>query len=113
MGQPVIFNRTEEEFFSLGTRCAAWLYRPTGIENPPIIIMAHGFAGERSFGLPDFAERFVAQGWAVYIFDYRCFGDSDGTPRNNVNPYKHNEDWDAAIISVRNLTGIDASKIVL
>ena len=113
MGQPVIFNRTEEEFFRLGTRCAAWLYRPTGIENPPIIIMAHGFAGERSFGLPDFAERFVAEGWAVYIFDYRCFGDSDGTPRNDVNPYKHSDDWDAAITSVRNLTGIDASKIVL
>jgi pimeloyl-ACP methyl ester carboxylesterase len=107
------FERTEEEFISSGTSCAAWLYRPLDVEKPPVIIMAHGFAAERSFGLPDFAERFAVQGWAVFVFDYRTFGDSDGTPRNDVNPFKHSDDWDAAIASVRNKQSVDATKIVL
>lgn len=107
------FVRSDEQFDSGGTRCAAWLYRPSGIEVPGIIIMGHGFAAERRFGLPKFAERFAQRGWAVFVFDYRCFGDSDGSPRNDVNPFKHGEDWDAAIAAVRKLEGIDHSKLVL
>lgn len=113
MDQKFAFERTEEEFSSSGTTCAAWLYKPLGVARPPIIVMAHGFAAERCFGLPDFAERFAAQGWAVLVFDYRTFGDSEGTPRNDVNPFKHSDDWDAAIASVRSLPGIDSAKIVL
>jgi pimeloyl-ACP methyl ester carboxylesterase len=107
------FVRSDEEFFSAGTRCAAWLYRPEGAVQPGIIIMGHGFAAERSFGLPRFAERFAAHGWAVWVFDYRSFGDSDGTPRNDVNPFKHGEDWDAAIAAVRCLPDINHARIVL
>ncbi len=110
---PNQFTRSDEEFSSAGTRCAAWLYRPEISGQPGIIIMGHGFAAERSFGLPRFAERFAEQGWAVWVFDYRCFGDSDGMPRNDVNPFRHSEDWDAAITAVRSLPDIDHSRIVL
>lgn len=113
MDQEFTYERTEQKFDSAGTSCAAWLYRPHEVEEPPIIIMAHGFAGERSFGLPDFAERFVVRGWAVFVFDYRTFGDSNGTPRNDVNPFKHSDDWDAAIANVRGLQGVDSTRIVL
>ncbi len=106
-------TRTDSDFASQGIRCAGWLYRPPKLAKPPVIIMAHGFAGERSFGLPDFAARFVAAGWAVFLFDYRGFGDSDGTPRNDVNPFKHGEDWDAAIDHVRALEAIDTGTMVL
>lgn len=107
------FERSDKAFTSQGTQCAAWLYRPTGASNPPVIIMAHGLAAERSFGLPAFAERFAREGFAVFVFDYRTFGDSQGTPRNDVNPFKHNDDWDAAIADVQKLTNIDSSRIAL
>jgi pimeloyl-ACP methyl ester carboxylesterase len=107
------FDRQDNDFVSQGVRCAAWLYVPQGAQNPPLIIMAHGLSGERSFGLPAYAERFAAQGWASLVFDYRCFGDSDGTPRDKVDPLAHGEDWDAAIAHARTLGTIDTSRIVL
>jgi alpha/beta superfamily hydrolase len=42
--------------------------------------MAHGFGAERTFGLEPFAERFAEAGLATFLFDYRCFGDSEGEP---------------------------------
>lgn len=107
------YTRSDEVFISQGTKCAAWFYQPEGVEKPPVIIMGHGFGAERSFGLPAFAERFVKEGYAVFVFDYRTFGDSEGMPRNNVDPYRHNEDWDAAIAHVQQLDNIDSNQIVL
>lgn len=107
------FARTDSDFFSRGTRCSGWLYLPKGVESPPVVIMAHGFAAEKTFGLAAYAERFVKEGMAVYVFDYRCFGDSDGEPRNLVNPFRHCQDWKAAIVHVRDLPEIDQGRIAL
>ncbi|MBW2295177.1 MAG: alpha/beta fold hydrolase [Deltaproteobacteria bacterium] len=107
------FNRSDSDFLSQGTRCAGWLYRPDTVENPPMVILAHGFAGERAFGLEGFAEAFAKNGYAAFVFDYRTFGDSEGSPRNNVDPLDHGQDWDAAIAHVRMLDGIDSNRIVL
>jgi pimeloyl-ACP methyl ester carboxylesterase len=75
--------------------------------------MAHGFAAERTFKLPAYAERFVQKGLAVFLFDYRNFGDSDGEPRNLVSPSRHLEDWKAALTHVRGLSNINKDKIAL
>ena len=83
------FIRTDVDFVSSGTRCAAWLYRPRGVARPPVVVMAHGFGAERTFGLPAFAGRFAAAGLAALLFDYRGFGQSDGEPRNLVSPRRH------------------------
>lgn len=107
------FQRTESDFVSHGTRCTAWLYKPQGVDRPPAVVMAHGFAAEKVFALPAFAERFASQGLAVLLFDYRCFGDSDGKPRNLVNPFKHVQDWKAAVGHVRSLPGLDHQRVAL
>ncbi|MDH5737994.1 MAG: lysophospholipase [Gammaproteobacteria bacterium] len=107
------FTKANDTFNSHGVSCAAWLYRPSNVVNPPVIVMAHGFSAEKCFGLPAFAERFASEGWAVYVFDYRTFGESEGEPRNRVHPFMHNEDWDAAIAHVKTLTNIDTSRLVL
>jgi len=107
------FSRSDSDFMSGGLKCAGWLYRPDGAENPPVLIMAHGFAAERTFRLPLFAERFAAKGIAVLLFDYRNFGDSEGTPRNLVNPYSHIRDWEAAIAHVKALPHVNTDKIAL
>lgn len=113
MTEQVYFTREDSDFTSHGTRCAGWLYRPVGAINPPLLIMAHGFAGERSFALPSYAERFAEIGVAVLLFDYRTFGDSDGLPRNNVDPEKHCQDWAAAIAHGRMLKGVNTNNVSL
>ncbi len=107
------YAKNDADFESDGTRCAGWLYTPEGVRQPPVVVMAHGFAGERTFGLPKIAKRFVARGFAVFLFDYRNFGDSDGEPRNLVNSTRHVADWESAIDHVRGLDAIDRQKIAL
>lgn len=106
-------RKTDSDFTSQGQRCSGWLFMPQTIKKPPVVIMGHGFAAEKTFRLPAFAQRFVGNGMAVYMFDYRTFGDSQGRPRNNVNPFHHGEDWDAAIRHVKQLNQIDANRIAL
>lgn len=100
-------------FSSQGVRCAADLHLPDGAASPPVVVMAHGFACERRARLPAFAERFCRSGYAVFLFDYRGFGDSDGTPVQLVSPRGHLQDWRAAIGHVRSLDSVDASRLVL
>jgi len=107
------FTRRDVNFLSRGTRCAAWLYLPSGVTRPPVVVMAHGFAAEKTFGLAAFAERFVAAGMAAFVFDYRNFGKSDGTPRNLVSPRRHIADWHAAIDFVRGLPEVDSGRMAL
>lgn len=106
-------ERADAEFLSRGKRCAAWLYLPEGVEKPPVVVMAHGFAAERTFRLPAYAEKFVDRGMAVFLFDYRNFGASEGEPRNLVSPSRHVQDWQAAIAHVRGLPAIDADRLAL
>jgi len=106
-------QRLDRDFVSRGTRCAAWLYLPDTDAPPPVVVMAHGFAAERTFRLPAFAEKFAAAGLAVLLFDYRGFGDSDGTPRNLVDPMRHLEDWSAAIAQARSLAEVDGRRVAL
>jgi uncharacterized protein len=100
------------DFFSRGTSCAGTLYLPDA-EKPPVVVMAHGWAAERSFRLPAFAERFAARGIAAYLFDYRNFGDSDGEPRNLVSPRRHRQDWQAALSHVRGMSEVDGSRLAI
>jgi pimeloyl-ACP methyl ester carboxylesterase len=94
-------RRQSVEFESRGTRCAGGLYLPEGSTDPPVVVLAHGFGGRRSWRLPAYAKRFAARGLAALVFDYRGFGDSDGTPRSLVDPARHVEDWQAALEHVR------------
>lgn len=107
------YSRTDSDFVSRGTRCSGWLYLPEGVQDPPVVILAHGFAAEKTFRLPAYAEKFVDRGLAVFLFDYRNFGGSDGEPRNLVNPWRHVQDWHAAVAHVRNLSGVCTGKIAL
>lgn len=107
------FSKTPSDFHSKNTRCSGELYLPEDTPYPPVVIMAHGFGAEKTFGLPAYAEIFASNGLAVYLFDYRCFGESDGQPRNYVDPGRHLHDWKAAIDHVRSLPAINADRIAL
>ncbi|HEY7776349.1 MAG TPA: alpha/beta fold hydrolase [Kineobactrum sp.] len=107
------FTRTDLDFDSQGTRCAGWLYRPD-VDGPlPAVVMAHGFTAVRDQRLTAYAEAFAAAGLAVLLFDYRHFGDSDGEPRQLLNVRRQQQDWMAAISTVRALTGVDPDRVAL
>jgi len=107
------FARIRSDFTSQGVRCSGDLYLPGGKYRPPVVVMAHGFAAERSFRLPAYAEHFAQRGLATYLFDYRGFGDSDGEPRNYVDARRHLADWQAAVAHVRTLHQVDGSRLAL
>ncbi|MDO9262608.1 MAG: alpha/beta fold hydrolase [Desulfosalsimonadaceae bacterium] len=107
------FSKKPSDFKSKNTRCSGELYVPEGIKSPPVVIMAHGFGAEKTFRLPAYAEHFASSGLAVYLFDYRCFGASDGEPRNYVDQGRHLQDWKAAIAHVRSLPDMNTKKIAL
>jgi uncharacterized protein len=75
--------------------------------------MAHGVGGTRDSGLLPFAEAFAEAGIDVLLFDYRCFGDSTGEPRQLAWPPRHREDYVAAVEFARGLDGVDPERIVL
>ena len=111
-------ERSDAEFSSHGVRCAAWHYRGEGdglrsASGRPCVVMAHGFGGTRSSGLEPFAGAFAEAGIDVVLFDYRCFGDSAGEPRQLASPPRHCDDYRAAVTFARELDGVDADRIVL
>ncbi|MGW5225599.1 alpha/beta hydrolase [Nocardia niigatensis] len=97
-----------------GSHCAATLYLPEHRpgSRPPVIVMAHGLGAIRAMGLPAFAERFTAAGYACLVFDYRHFGDSEGMPRYLLSTRKQRADWAAAIAFARYLPQVDGDRIV-
>ncbi|MCP2288896.1 alpha/beta hydrolase [Nocardia amikacinitolerans] len=107
--------RNEITFTSHGIRCAAW-HLPADADAPagrPCVVMAHGFGGTRDTGLLGYAEAFAAAGLDVFLFDYRGFGDSEGTPRQHVSFRQQRQDYHAAIAAARHLPGVDPDRIVL
>ena len=119
MAQTETIRREPADFRSHGTRCAAWLYRPSDSSpdptsnagNPPIVVMGHGFGLTQEMRLPEIAERFTERELAVLTFDYRSLGDSDGRPRNVVDPFAQLDDWKAALAHVRGMGDIDSDHL--
>jgi fermentation-respiration switch protein FrsA (DUF1100 family) len=105
--------RREVFFTSNGVRCAAWHLRADGVQDRPCVVMAHGFGGTKDTGLLAYAEGFAAAGLDVLVFDYRGFGSSDGSPRQDVAFRRQRADYHAAIAAARELDGVDPERIVL
>lgn len=106
-------TRLDLRFPCGATECAGWLFLPASAQLAPVVVMASGFAGTRDVALPWFAERFAAAGIAAFVFDYRHFGASGGSPRQLLNPWQQIDDWRDAIAFVRTRDDVDGSRIAL
>ena len=98
-----------------GEALAGWWFRPEQPDNDPVpcIVMAHGLGGTRDAGLVSYARSFAEAGFAVLLFDYRHFGDSDGEPRQLISIRRQLADWQAAIDYARQQSGIDPDRVAL
>jgi len=108
------WSKKDVSFKVKGIPISAWLFLPENLSEPvPCIIMGHGFGGTKDMGLESYAIHYQEAGFAVLIFDYRHFGESDGEPRQLIwIPYQL-EDWSAAIKYARSLKEIDPARIAL
>lgn len=104
--------RTDVSIPSGSVTLAAWLYRPAQA-SPPVVVMAHGLGGVKEMRLDAYAERFVAAGYAVVVFDYRHFGASGGHPRQLLDITTQLEDWHNALSWVRAQADLDSGRIVI
>jgi len=110
---PLKFTRRDVRFNSGDTYCAAWLYLPTGVKKPPVVVLGHGFGATREMRLDAFSERFAAAGIATLTFTYRFFGDSGGTPRQLMSVKRQLADWDAALDFVKKCPDVDGSRVAV
>lgn len=85
----------------------------TSAAGRPCVVMAHGFGTTRDSGLMPFAERFAAAGCDVLLFDYRGFGGSSGTPRQDVDHWRHREDYHAAVAAARARPDVDPARVAV
>jgi len=100
-------------FQSAGVRCASTLHLPEGAGPFPAILMVHGWGGvQDALTLPFYAP-FNAAGFAVMTFDYVGWGQSEGMPRNVINPWHRERDVESALQHLREQPGIDPRRIVL
>jgi dienelactone hydrolase len=107
------FTRHDVSFPSGEDTCAAWLYLPSGVASPPVVILGHGLGATREMRLDAYAERFAKAGIAALAFTYRHFGDSGGQPRQLLSIKRQLADWDAAIAWVKDRHDIDSTRMAV
>jgi uncharacterized protein len=103
--------RRDIEFDAEGATLRGWFYTGQGSAPGPAVVMAHGFSAVKEMYLDSFAEVFAAAGLNVLVFDNRCFGASDGEPRQEIDPWAQVRDYRDAITYVGTLPEVNPQRI--
>jgi fermentation-respiration switch protein FrsA (DUF1100 family) len=104
--------RRDIEFDAEGVTLRGWLYpAEAGTAPGAAVVMAHGFSAVKEMYLDAFAEVFAAGGLNVVVFDNRCFGASDGEPRQEIDPWVQVRDYRHAITYASTLAEVDPRRI--
>ncbi|MBF3223412.1 alpha/beta fold hydrolase, partial [Pseudomonas aeruginosa] len=104
-------QRLNVEFCSEGVALRGWLYLPEARAERPAIVMTHGFSGVKEQYLDRYAEVFAAAGFVVLLYDHPNFGDSDGEPRQEIDPVMQRRGYRDAITWLGAQARVDASRI--
>ncbi|MBI3966522.1 MAG: alpha/beta fold hydrolase [Chloroflexi bacterium] len=108
------YREREVSFYSEGNRIAAVLYEPAEQTRPgPGIVTCQGLNGiGRNYRFPQTCRAFATAGYTSLIFDFRGFGDSEGTP-NRLWPQEQLEDTRNALSFLETLPGVDSDRLGL
>lgn len=104
--------REDIEFDAEGDTLRGWLYTPDDADGAaPTVVMAHGFSAVKEQYLDKYAETFSENGLAALVFDNRNFGDSDGEPRYEIDPWQQVRDYRHAITYALTRDEVDGDHI--
>lgn len=99
------------EFLSDGLKIRGIVQRPEGDGPFPIVVLGHGLGGLKEWTLPEVAAALIEVGIAALWFDFRNFGASDGTPREEFSHDGRLQDWQNAISYATSLVQVDSQRI--
>ena len=95
-----------------GLKLKGHFYVPDSVKAPyPAIVMAGGWCYVKELIQPEYAEYFVNAGIACLTFDYRNTGDSEGEPRQHLNPWEQIYDVINAVTYVSTREDVDAERL--
>jgi len=111
-GQNGAYDVADIEFDAEGATLRGWLYRPaSGASAAPVVVMAHGYNCLKEFYLDKYAASIASAGHVVLAYDHRNFGDSDGEPRQELDPWVQVRDYRHAITFAQTLDGVDGERV--
>jgi fermentation-respiration switch protein FrsA (DUF1100 family) len=93
-------RKVETYFESCGDQIASHLYYPDDFESNtqlPAIVVAGPMATVKEQAAGVFAQALANRGFIALAFDYRRFGESEGSPRQFENPASKTEDVQTAV----------------
>ncbi len=79
----------------------------------PGVVMSHGFSATRFMSLPPFAEAMADAGLAVCLYDHRGLGESDGEPRQLIDPWRQTLDMADVVGWLADRPEVDAGRLGL
>ena len=103
------------EFYSEGFKLVGNVYVPDGLpsgEQRAAVLLCHGYTGVKDLYLPDNAKTLNDAGYVVMTFDYKGWGESEGT-RSRLAPYSRVADVQAAMTYLSIQPEADADRIGL
>jgi len=105
-------SKQDVEFDAEGTTLRGWMFKP-GDSRAPLaaVVMSHGYNCIKELYLDKYAEIFCQEGFVVLAYDHRNFGDSDGEPRQELDPWKQLRDYRHAITFLQTQSFVDPARI--
>jgi len=105
-------ERSKVDFPSCATILKGILLAPKGKTDAlPAIVMAPGMSGVKEGSIMKYAEYFASGGFAVLAYDNINFGESDGEPRQEVDPALQRRGYRDAITYAGSRPEVDKTRI--
>ncbi|MDH4144391.1 MAG: alpha/beta fold hydrolase [Acidimicrobiia bacterium] len=94
-----------------GTVLAGWLYQPSGDGPHPAVVLSHGFSALMVMGLDPVARAFADAGFVAVAYDHRNYGESEGTPRHESDPWRQVADMRDVLTWVSVRDDVDEARV--
>jgi hypothetical protein len=106
--------RQDITFLSDGRKLAGHLYLPedrSADQRRPAVVVVGASSGTKEQTPAEYSLRLVGLGYVALAFDHSTYGESDGTPRSDENPFAKSEDIKNAVTFLGGRAEADPARI--
>jgi len=92
--------RQDITFLSDGRKLVGHVYLPddrSADQQRPAVVVVGASSGTKEQTPAEYSQRLVRLGYVALAFDHTTYGESDGTPRSDENPFAKSEDIKNAV----------------